>query len=34
MALCARSTEFKQLEIIVLRHELAILRRKSRGNRC
>jgi putative transposase len=30
MALCVRSTEFKELEIIVLRHELGILRRKTR----
>jgi hypothetical protein len=30
MALWVRSTEFKELEIIVLRHELAILRRKTR----
>ena len=29
-ALCARSQEFKELEIIVLRHELAILRRTTR----
>jgi hypothetical protein len=30
MALCVRSTEFKELEIIVLRHALGILRRKTR----
>jgi putative transposase len=30
VALCARSKEFKELEIIVLRHELAILRRRTR----
>ena len=29
-ALHARSEEFKDLEILVLRHELAILRRQSR----
>jgi putative transposase len=29
VALCARSKEFKELEIIVLRHELAILRRRT-----
>ena len=30
VALRVRSTEFKELEIIVLRHELAILRRTTR----
>jgi len=30
IALCVRSNEFKELEIVVLRHELAILRRKTR----
>ena len=30
IALCVRSKEFKELEIVVLRHELAILRRKTR----
>ena len=30
VALHARSREFKELEIIVLRHELAILRRTTR----
>src|SRR3982074_1422412 len=30
IALCVRSMEFKELEIVVLRHELAILRRKTR----
>lgn len=27
-ALCPRSADYKELEIIVLRHELAVLRRK------
>jgi hypothetical protein len=31
VALRARSSEFKDLEIVVLRHELAILRRTRRG---
>jgi hypothetical protein len=31
--LCFRSTDFKELEIVVLRHELAILRRRSRRPR-
>jgi hypothetical protein len=26
-----RSTEFKELEIVVLRHQLAVLRRQTRG---
>jgi hypothetical protein len=30
VTLCARSKEFKELEIIILRHELAILRRRTR----
>jgi putative transposase len=30
IVLCVRSKEFKELEIVVLRHELAILRRKTR----
>ena len=30
IALRVRSKEFKELEIVVLRHELAILRRKTR----
>ena len=29
-----RSNEFKDLEVIVLRHELAILRRRTRRGRC
>jgi putative transposase len=29
VALCAQSRELKELEIIVLRHELAILRRRA-----
>jgi hypothetical protein len=36
MALCVRSKEFKELEIVVLRHELAIPRAQnapSRGHR-
>jgi putative transposase len=28
VALCFRSTEFKELEIVVLRHELEVLRRQ------
>jgi hypothetical protein len=31
--LCFRSADFKELEIVVLRHELAILRRRSRRPR-
>jgi hypothetical protein len=27
--LCARSNDFKELEIVVLRHELAVLRRRT-----
>ena len=30
VTLCARSKEFQELEIIVLRHELAILQRTTR----
>jgi hypothetical protein len=30
VVLCVRSKELKELEIVVLRHELAILRRKTR----
>jgi hypothetical protein len=30
IALCVQSKEFKELEIVVLRHELMILRRKTR----
>jgi putative transposase len=30
VTLCARSKDFKELEIIILRHELAILRRTTR----
>ncbi len=29
VVLCVRSEEFKELEIVVLRHELAILQRKT-----
>ena len=34
VVLRGRSNEFKDLEIIVLRHELAILRRRTRRGRC
>ena len=33
-ALRFRSNEFKELEIVVLRHELAILRRRTRATAC
>ena len=32
MVLCCRSPESKELEILVLRHELSIVRRRRRGN--
>jgi hypothetical protein len=34
VVLRGRSNEFKDLEIIVLRHELGILRRRTRRRRC
>src|SRR5262245_31165009 len=33
LALCVRSNDFKELEILVLRHELAMLRRRTRRPR-